>query len=123
MFAAYRDDVKAIHEEIFRLRESAPTIILAFDTPIPPWAFDTWKKSDGYEACFALWENSYEVIHGVATASRMLDAPVFDTFIEPNHDQIPDEVNIRNDRIHLSGDGAKFITQLLRELGYEPTKS
>ena len=53
----------------------------------------------------------------------MLDAPVFDTFIEPNHDQIPDEVNIRNDRIHLSGDGAKFITQLLRELGYEPTKS
>jgi len=122
-FAAYRDDIIAIHEEFFRLREGAPTIILTFDTPIQPWAFDTWKKSNGHEACFACWENSYEVIHEVATKSGNLDAPVFDTFIEPDHDQIPDEVNKRNDRIYPSGDGAKLIAQLLRELGYEPTQS
>jgi lysophospholipase L1-like esterase len=50
-------------------------------------------------------------------------APVFDTFNGPNHDEDPrDKGYISVDGAHPSGEGAKAIAELLRDLGYEPTQ-
>ena len=120
-FDAYREDLRTIYEHIFQLRGDSPIIVRAFDAYNP--LYSAYRERGVFDECLQCWENYNEAIHQVAAEYGVPVAPVFDTFNGSDHSEDPREKGyISSDGQHTSGEGARVIAGLLRDLGYEPTR-
>lgn len=119
LYEPYIENLKAIYEEIFALRNEHPTIIRAVDFYNP---LISRHRSRNMEAectqCFEIFNSA------VRQAAEAYDIPVvsiFDAFNGTNHDEDPREKGyIGSDGIHASIQGQQVIADLLGKAGYEP---
>jgi lysophospholipase L1-like esterase len=120
-FDAYRSDLGAVYQEILKLRGEEPVLIRAFDAYNP--LYSVYREQGVYDECLGCWENYNQAIHQAAMAHGVPLARVFDAFNGCDHDEdARDKGYIREDGEHTTGAGRQVIADLLRELGYEPTR-
>jgi hypothetical protein len=117
-FNVYIDDLSAIYQKIFELRDGKPTIIRAFDAynPIIPNRVGT----EGYEPCMACWKTYNQAIHMAAEQNNVPVAAVFEAWNGLDYSKNPVDLGYTKDSEHPSALGAEVIAQALRELGYDP---
>jgi len=116
-FAPYKADIGAIYDEIAKLRQGRPIIILGTDIYNP--LVSTWREQGIDEACNACWEAMSTAArqaaeeHGVPFVSR------YDALNGPNHDEDPRAKGfIDEDGEHPSEAGSQFTAELLLAAGF-----
>jgi hypothetical protein len=117
----FREDLRAIYERIFDLREGRPTIVRAMDLYVPVLA--SWREAGIEAECTDYFEQFNAAVRGVADEYSVLTASMFDEFSGPDHDQDPVERGlISGDGIHTNADGRAAMVEVLDALGYEPVE-
>ena len=119
-FNLYIDDLDAIYQKIFELRDGQPTIIRAFDAYNP--RLPNRQGADAYEECIACWQAYNQAIHIAAERNNIPVAQVAEAWNGPDFLLNPVDMGYTKDGEHPSELGAQVIAQQLRELGYEPVE-
>lgn len=116
-FEPFKADLEAIYDEIARLRQGRPLILIATDIYNP--VISAWREQGIDEACRICWEAMSGAArqaaeeHGVPFVSR------YDDLNGPNHDKDPRSKGfIREDGEHPSEAGALYMAELLLASGF-----
>jgi lysophospholipase L1-like esterase len=116
----YREDLRAIYERIFDLRDGQPTIVRAMDLYVPVLA--SWREAGIEAECMDYFESFSAAVGSVADEYGVPMVARLDEFNGPDHDQDPIERGLISDGIHPSGAGQAVMVDLLDALGYEPVE-
>jgi lysophospholipase L1-like esterase len=115
------ENLKAIYEAIFALRNGESTIIRAvgFYNPV----ISEHRERHMEAECTQCWETFNSAIQQAADEFNIPFVSVYDAFNGVNHDEDPREKGyIGGDGVHTSEQGKQVIADLLSEAGYEPVE-
>ena len=116
-FEVYISDLKIIVDRIFELRGEQPTIIRFFSYwGRPNW----WEKSDVVDECMRCVEALHDAMRKALEEYNIPLASVLDIFNGPEHDLDPADMDyIRDDDVHLNGNGVQLLAETIFELGFD----
>jgi hypothetical protein len=121
-FEQWTADLNGIWGEILKLRAGQPTILRAVDLYNP--LVQPWKENDVFEDCTKCWENLSDAARKAAEPYNIPFLSRLDMMNGTNHDEDPRLKGfILDDGEHLSKLGAKYMADLLAEMGYDPVIS
>jgi len=121
LYEPYIENLKAIYEEIFAIRNGKPTIIRAvgFYNPI----ISEHRERNIEIECTQCWETFNTAIRQAADEFNIPFVSVYDAFNGFNHDEDPrGKGYIGADGEHTTEQGQLIIADLLSEAGYEPAE-
>ena len=114
----YEADLRAIFDEIFRIREGRPVVLRTHDAYLPWGPVATWQACDQLQICAACWGAWSDAIHRAAAARGVPVAGYYAAFSGTNGDQpLPSAWTI--DDVHPSKAGAGELADVMADLGYE----
>jgi hypothetical protein len=118
-FAPYVEVLGEIYDEIFRLRDGAPTIVRAMDF-YNPW-LDVWQESGVAEACTAAWERFSAAAAEAAQQAGVPFVSMYDLLNGPDHLQDMREAGYLAGAMWQASETAgDLMTDALAATGYAP---
>lgn len=116
----YGNVLDEIYNEIWRLREGEPTVLLAVD--VLEGRISSWRTAGIEAECTATWESLSATIRDAAEANGATMVSLYDLFTGPDHQDDPREKGwIGPDGYHPSAAGIPVIADALAAAGFEPT--
>lgn len=120
-YGSFGDNLQAIYDEIFSLREGKETIIRATDFYNP--MISQFRKNNTEDECTYCSEVFCNILHEAAESNKIPFVSVYDAFNGPDHDQDPGEKGyLGSMNILPSEKGQQVIADLLSEVGYDPVE-
>jgi hypothetical protein len=120
-FDSYTTDLEAIWTKIFELRAGKPTILRGLDAATP--LIRVWIANGTYETCTTCWEAYSAAAHKASDKFLIPFFSRYDIFNGKDHRTDPFIIGyVRGDGIHPNDSAQIYASQLLAELGYEPTR-
>jgi hypothetical protein len=119
VFTQYEADLKAIWEEVIKLRNGKATVLRATDIYNP--LVSSWKTCNIFEACDICWLNMSNAARSAAESYQIPFLSRYDAFNGLNHEEDPVEKGFISDGEHTTKLAEDFTAQLMGEMGYAPT--
>jgi lysophospholipase L1-like esterase len=121
LYEPYKENLKAIYDEMLALRNGKPTIIRAVDFYNP--LISRHRANNAVVECTQCWEIFNSAVRQGAEAHDIPLVSVYDAFNGSNHGEDPREKGyIGSDGTHASEKGQQVVANLLSEAGYEPVE-
>lgn len=115
----YRDQLNAVYQRIWELREGVPTVLRAIDHPAP--LVSVWRQAGIDQECTAIWDDWATVMNESAAANAATLVSLYDLLNGSGRDEDPIEMGYAESPYGLStSSGAAIIGDALAAVGFEP---
>ncbi len=115
----YEQDLVAIFDEIFRIRDGRPVVLRTHDWYLPWGPVATWRACDQVKVCAACFDEFSAAIHRAAASRGVPVAGYLHAFSGPDGDR-PLPSDWTRDDVHPTAAGAEELAGVMADLGYDP---